>query len=305
MSSASELALNRWPGLLVHFGVGREFLSGKHTACPVCGGRDRFRFDDKEGRGTFYCSHCGFGDGFRLLELVKGWPFREAAKEIEAVVGIIPATAPAVQPSDADKLAICRRMWSESRGVVPGDPVALYLARRCGVEAVPPAIRCNSRLAYRHDDGSTTYHPAMVSRVQDVTGAGCGIHRTYLSDDGQKAAVPTAKKVTGNLPAASAVRLFPPAECIGIAEGIETALSAFALFGVPTWAAVTAGGLERWTPPEGTRRVIVFGDNDTSGTGQAAAWVLAKRLIAGGIEVEVRIPSQAGTDWNDIHRETA
>lgn len=144
----------------------------------------------------------------------------------------------------------------------------------------------------------------MVCRVQDKAGTGCAIHRTYLTNDGQKAGVPVVKKVAGNLPAGAAIRLFPPCECIGVAEGIETALSAFLLFDVPTWAAVTAGGLERWTPPEGTKRVIVFGDNDESGTGQAAAWVLAKRLIAGGIETEVRIPSQAGTDWNDIHRES-
>lgn len=302
--SAADLALNHWPGLLAHFGIEREFLTGKHTACPVCGGRDRFRFDDKEGRGTFYCSHCGSGDGFKLLGLLKGWTFREAAKQIESVVGTIQASAPASKPNDADKLVICRRMWGESLTVVPGDPVALYLARRCGVESVSPVIRFHPRLAYRHDDGSVTHHPAMISRVQDVAGTGCAIHRTYLTDAGEKASLDPSKKVTGSLPAGAAVRLFPPCECIGVAEGIETALSAFALFGVPTWAAVTAGGLERWMSPDGTRRVIVFADNDTSGTGQAAAWVLAKRLIASGIETEVRIPSQAGTDWNDIHRES-
>jgi putative DNA primase/helicase len=121
-----------------------------------------------------------------------------------------------------------------------------------------------------------------------------------LTDDGLKAAVPAVKKVSGNLPAGSAVRLFPPCECIGIAEGIETALSAFLLFGVPTWAAVTACGLERWTPQEGTNRVIIFGDNDASCTGQASAWNLARRLRNTGIEAEVRIPSQPG-DWNDLH----
>lgn len=302
---APELALNRWPGLLAHFGIDREFLTGKHTACPVCGGRDRFRFDDRDGRGTFFCSHCGAGDGFKLLGLLKGWSFREAAKEIEAVAGILQATTPASKTNDADKLAICRRMWGESSAVVSGDPVSLYLARRCGVDSMPPVIRFHPRLVYRHDDGSVTHHPAMVCRVQDVTGTGCAIHRTYLTDDGEKASLDPSKKVTGSLPAGAAIRLSSPSRCIGIAEGIETALSAFALFGVPTWAAVTAGGLERWTPPDGTERVIVFGDCDVSGTGQAAAWVLAKRLIAGGIATEVRIPSQAGTDWNDIHRETA
>lgn len=301
---ASELAVGRWPGILVHFGIDRAFLSGRHCPCPVCEGRDRFRFDDREGRGTFICSHCGAGDGFKLLELLKGWPFREAAKEIEAVVGIIPVAAPVAKPNDADKLAICRRIWGESLPVVPGDPASLYLERRCGIDSVSPVIRHHPRLAYRHDDGHVSYHPAMVCRVQDVTGAGSAIHRTYLTDDGQKADVPIVKKVAGNLPAGAAIHLFTALECIGIAEGIETALSAFLLFGIPTWAAVTAGGLERWAPLIGTKRVIIFGDNDISGTGQAAAWALAKRLIGSGVETEVRIPSQDGCDWNDIHMDT-
>ena len=74
---AAELAVGRWPGLLVQFGIERNLLTGKHAPCPVCEGRDRFRFDDREGRGTFFCSHCGAGDGFRLLQLVKGWSFKQ------------------------------------------------------------------------------------------------------------------------------------------------------------------------------------------------------------------------------------
>lgn len=297
---APELAVGRWPGLLSHFGVDPTYLVDRHGPCPACGGRNRFRFDDKDGRGTFFCSHCGAGDGFKLLVLLKGWTFRDAAKEIEAIVGTIPASAPAPKPSEADKLATCRRMWAESSPVIPDDPVSLYLARRCGVEAVPPVIRSHPRLAYRHDDGSITRHPAMLVRVQDTTGKGCAIHRTYLTDDGLKATVPAAKKVAGSLPAGAAVRLSAPAECLGVAEGIETALAAFALFSIPTWAAVTAGGLERWTPPEATKRVIVFGDNDASCTGQAAAWNLARRLNTNGVEAEVRIPARPGMDWADV-----
>ena len=58
-----ERATGRWPGILKHFGLDDRTLSGDHCPCPVCGGKDRFRFDDKEGRGTYYCSHCGAGHG--------------------------------------------------------------------------------------------------------------------------------------------------------------------------------------------------------------------------------------------------
>ncbi len=296
---AAELAVGRWPGLLVQFGIERHLLTGKHAPCPACEGRDRFRFDDREGRGTFICSHCGAGDGFKLLQLVKGWSFKQAASEVEGIVGTVQAGAPRPVQSDAAKVEACRRIWRESQAVAVGDPVSAYLLRRTSIDVVPACIRFHPALPYRHDDGSTTRHPAMVAKVQDADGNGVAIHRTYLTCDGNKADVPTVKKIAGSLPPSSAVRLFPASSTIGIAEGIETALSASVRFGVSVWAAVSSGGMERWTPPPGTERVTIFGDNDLSGTGQAAAWNLAKRLIAAGVAVEGKIPDEPGTGWAD------
>lgn len=297
---AADLARNRWAALLVHFGIERNLLTGKHAPCPACGGRDRFRFDDKGGRGTWICSKCGSGDGFALLGMVKGWRFREAAIEVERIAGNFqPGKAVPPERSAADKIEACRRIWQESQPVTDGDPVHSYLLNRTGVEAIPASIRHHPNLIYRHDDGTITRHPAMISKVEDADGRGCAIHRTYLSVYGTKAHVPAAKKVLGSLPPGAAVRLSVPGGVIGIAEGIETALSASMHFGLPVWSAISAGGLECWTPPAGTERVVIFGDNDLSVTGQAAAWNLAKRLISAGIQTEVRIPELPGQDWND------
>jgi putative DNA primase/helicase len=141
----------------------------------------------------------------------------------------------------------------------------------------------------------------MLAKVTDADGNGSAIHRTYLTMDGHKANVPTAKKIVGSLPPSSAIRLLPDDSALGIAEGIETALSASVMFDITVWAAISAGGLEKWTPPIGIERVMVFGDNDANGTGQAASWSLAKRLIASGITVTVSIPETTGHDWNDIY----
>ena len=89
----------------------------------------------------------------------------------------------------------------------------------------------------------------MLAKVQARRRQRDSIHRTYLTDDGQKADVPTVKKILGSLPPSSAVRLSEPGSTLGIAEGIETALCAAVRFGIPVWAAISAGGLERWTPP--------------------------------------------------------
>ena len=62
----------------------------------MCGGSDRFRFDDKEGRGTWFCNQCGAGDGLKLVEKVFGMTTSEAAGKVDAVTGNLPPVAPEV-----------------------------------------------------------------------------------------------------------------------------------------------------------------------------------------------------------------
>ena len=45
--SVRDVAAGKWHGLLLGFGLSERQLSGKHCPCPICGGNDRFRFDDK------------------------------------------------------------------------------------------------------------------------------------------------------------------------------------------------------------------------------------------------------------------
>jgi putative DNA primase/helicase len=85
-STLSCRAQGRWRGILPAVGVPPEFLNGKHQPCPMCGGKDRARFDDKQGRGTWICTRCGAGDGFSLVMALNGWDFQRAAERIEALI---------------------------------------------------------------------------------------------------------------------------------------------------------------------------------------------------------------------------
>jgi putative DNA primase/helicase len=141
----------------------------------------------------------------------------------------------------------------------------------------------------------------MLAMVTAPDGSGATIHRTYLKDC-KKAPVQSPKKLMQGMPIkGAAIRLFPVASILGVAEGIETALAAANLTGIPTWACVSAGGVESFIPPEEVVRVVIFADNDENFTGQAAAYKLANRLVMSGIEAEVRLPSVAG-DWADVLR---
>src|SRR3978361_1995588 len=99
----ADEAVGRWPGILQGLGIDSQYLRNKHGACPACQGKDRYRFDDKEGRGTRDCSHCGSGDGFKLLQRVYGWDFKHAAKEVDRVVGTVAASAIAQERTEESK----------------------------------------------------------------------------------------------------------------------------------------------------------------------------------------------------------
>lgn len=83
ITRAQDLHLNQWRQTLENYGC--HLPSGRrHGPCPICGGKDRFRFDDKAGRGTWFCSHCDphAGDGLSLLAAFIGKSVLETAKEL-------------------------------------------------------------------------------------------------------------------------------------------------------------------------------------------------------------------------------
>jgi putative DNA primase/helicase len=296
-----ERAQGRWSGILPALGIGESFLTGKHGPCPLCGGKDRWRWDNLEGRGTWICSKCGAGDGIHLVMQKNGWEFREAAKQIEAIIGAAPADAPKRERSDRERRDAMNRLWQASKAVEAGDPVGRCLARRVGLTTFPSCLRTASNVRYQSDPPS--FHPAMIAMVTGPDGTPSILHRTYLTGDGSKAPVPEPRRLmSGIIAKGAAIRLAPTGDTLGIAEGIETALSASALFGVPCWAAVNAGMLAAWQPPPEARRIIIFGDNDPSYAGQAAAYALARRLGANERVVEVQVPAEVGADWNDVHQ---
>jgi putative DNA primase/helicase len=284
MQKISETARGRWHGILPQLGISSKLLRNRHGPCPMCGGKDRFRFDDREGKGTWICNKCGSGDGAELVKRVKGVEFKEAARMIEGAAG-----KAGVRQSWAPKSATrddLNQLWMRAQPIMPTSVVGRYLMRRCGF--IP-----NSKVL--RENGNEML--AIVSGCSDPNNV--TLHRTMIGFGDE---VQWRRLMPGKLPDNVAIKLnLEVVPCMGIAEGIETALSASALFDVPVWAAISAPLLKKWRPPAGVQKVIIFGDNDENFTGQEAAYSLA-RSLSDDVEVEVKIPSIPGWDWNDVHR---
>lgn len=295
-----DAARGRWKGILTHFGMADNFLRNLHGPCPLCKGKDRFRWDDAEGDGTFYCNQCGSGTGLRLLMEFKTWTFETACKEIDRIINNIHAEEQKNEQTEEQKLAKIRALIKSGHHLAPGQPAWKYLESRCGsmAGAIIPDLKAHH--GCKHSIDGRTF-PALLAIMRYADGTGASVHRTYLSPDGKKAPVDPVRMIMPGKPInGSSVRLGPIQEQLGIAEGIETAICASKTFNLPVWAAISAGGMQAWEPPPGVTSVVIFGDNDENFVGQGAAFALAKKLRMAGMAVEVRIPDTPGTDWADV-----
>ena len=87
----------RWLEIHPALGIPAEYLTNKHRDCFGCGGTNRFRWDDRDGRGTFVCGGGGntlTGDGFDLLMHVHGWTRQEAFQAVKEYLGLASTLPP-------------------------------------------------------------------------------------------------------------------------------------------------------------------------------------------------------------------
>lgn len=286
---------DKWTSALGAYGLSDKQLSGKHCKCPICGGSDRFRFDNKGGIGTWFCNQCGAGEGFKLLMLMTGRSFHDVATDLDKRLGNFEESTEKAKPESSNLIDL---IASGLTGISDIDPVTRYLRSRSISKIPRDFLRFNSAALHW---GEKRNYPAMIAALRDVDGRAKGYHITYLTDRGVKAGIDSARMYTPGKTGECAIRLSPVAEHIGLAEGIETALSVTQLYGIPCWATGDAGRLERFQPPAGVGRITVFCDMDQNHTGEAAAEALAKRLIIKhGIGCEVRRDCARGTDYNDL-----
>ncbi len=191
-----------------------------------------------------------------------------------------------------------QRIWQES---VPakGTLVEKYLCSRGYTGEIPASIRFHPCL--KHAPSGKTL-PAMVSGVTIYpSNVVTAIHRTYLSTDGSsKADVVSNKMMLGSVKGGAVMFGQRGGSILAVSEGIENALSLFLATGWPTWATLSASGMENIILPSiddaGTLYIIADHDN----RGLLAAVNLGDKEEVAGRNVLTIVPEQNGYDFNDI-----
>jgi DNA primase len=244
----------------------------------------------------YYCFGCGArGDHIQFLQDYEHISFRQAIAELSRYHPGPSAEArtQARKPKPKPKRNfndLIQRLLDES---LDSSRLSSYMLSR-GV----PYVACDDLRYHRHvslkrDDGTVTYHPAMLAIVRDVHGKRIALHRIYLQDSGSK----LGPKRTLNTPTGGAVRLSDAWSHVDLAvcEGIETGWAVQQMTSAPVWAGLSSGGLAAMNVPSHVCRVCVWADSDEAG--EHAAMRLMHRLSPRGVAVRIRIPNSG--DWLD------
>ena len=155
--------------------------------------------------------------------------------------------------------------------------------------------------------------PALIARVDDVSGQMTGIWREYIRSDGRKADVEFQKLGLGPV-AGGAVRLGGFGKRIGAAEGVRTALGAWSLvnFKYPVWSCLSTSGLIGFEAPIGVEHVVIYPDADRPikkhgqefipavPAGRKAAVSLRERLLSEGISAVIAAEPAVGSDYLNV-----
>lgn len=255
--------------------------------CPVCGPgrrdpRNRVRrvlriWRNDATFASYCCARCP--EEGHARPAIDGVPFAPAR----------PTIAAARPQADNGPRALA--LWSETTSPIGTLAERYLVSRGLSADGIDHAIRFHRGLLL---DG--VRRPAMVAMFRDMlTNAPVAVHRTFLDDGGRK----LERKMLGPAKGA-AIKLSPDQDVeggIGIAEGIETALTIMSSGWRPVWALGSAGAIERFPILPGVSSITVFADHDDAGL--AAARACARRWAADGRENRILIPAATGHDWND------
>lgn len=261
-----------------HLHVGTQRLP-----CPACdkGSKDTALSLLIDERGAAWlCHRCGLAGAANGESLKQHQPAAPPARSRKPELGFSDYAA---------------GIWNATFPITADTVAGRYLlGRKCRLPPAHSDLRWIPSL--KHPDGSS--YPALIGLVTHVHDARqkLGLHRTWIQSDGGGK---VDKRYLCSPLGDGVIRLWSDEDVetgLGIAEGIETALS-LAHDYTPVWATLDKGHLEKFPVLAGVEALMISVDHDVGGI--KAARVCKDRWETAGKEVHTVISKTAGHDLND------
>lgn len=301
-----QTLVGRWREVFASFNINLPKGRG-HGPCPMCGGKDRFRLDDK-GRGRWFCNNCGSGDGVDLLCRVFNWSNTEVLHQLNNWLGNAPVPLAEAVPVEREQ-TLEERLSQLQQNMIPirhahqlGE--CLYLKSK-GYEGTQ-VIQTTRILRFPLSSGKQLIFTrgATILRLYDWKGQVVALQGIYPVSGGRffKRLLPGSSKAheygTHRL-----IGTLKPAAPFVICEGYATAEAISRVFPeVNVIFALDAGNLlsvaQKAREHYPDNRICIAADNDENGAGQRGA--LKVRAAMAGIEITW--PIATDSDWDDAYR---
>lgn len=288
-----DRARGHWPQILGTVGgINASHLTGNHGPCPLCGGEDRWRWDDHDGNGGGYCNQCGGKNtaggaitGLDLIARSRGLTFTQACKAVEDYLG--------GTPIDSDASTASRRR-------IPDRPP---------VDAHPPELGTATHQWLYEDSKGPCYWIQRIPMRGQPDGRGkprkLFLHRVWLDGrwhrpnrkrDGFSCDWPAPRPLLGYRQLVE-----QPDAPVLVVEGETTRDAAIAL--LPEWVVVTwsngskAVGMVDWRPLAG-RRVVIWPDVDADGAKAAVRITELLQGVGAASVAVVEAPAGVAQGWD-------
>lgn len=275
-------------------GYGCQLPSGRnHGPCPVCGGKDRFRFDDKDGRGTWFCGQCDpqSGGGLLLLSRYLGKPTVEVAKEL--LGQDMPRTVAPVRKHSATDEQMREELRKRAKR---GAEMLMEQSMMSGhpymdAKGLTGEWHVNSQIMMGADN--ERIEPGALLLVP-VYKNGELVNVQKITADGKKRPI-----YGGDMSGVYHV-ISGPGKTIAVVEGFATGVTVNRMTNATTYVAFNTGNLAAITAqaraehPDST--LIIFADNDEHGAGLKYA---EEAAIQSG--AKIALPPEPG-DWDDYRQ---
>ncbi|MEX0447645.1 DUF927 domain-containing protein [Xenorhabdus sp. SGI246] len=294
IQTVKRSAMYHWENLLPVCGIDIP-ARGKHGACPICGGTDRFHFIDDHHHGNWHCRQCdapNYGDGLDLVAKANGITIFEAAKVVANALALL------LPESKLSKETI-----------YPAQPIAekitaLMAQTVSGQSSYLTAKGLKYPNQYLLEDGSLLL--PLTTLDKKITGA------QIIKPDGEKKLLSGSQK-KGAFIALSALSESP--DMLVITEGYATALTIYQFYYGTVLAALDAGNLlsvakavrERWPDTN----IIIAADNDwhhpneldRNGKPKANIGKISAEKAAHAVNGWVTLPpTECKADWDDYRQ---